>query len=382
MIKLWIQNDKCTGCGACENICPKDAIHLKPDKYGFIHPQISDTCIDCGTCKKVCEARFTRKSDNAIEPITFAAWSKDSKTRFTSTSGGVFSELAKFILASNGVIVGAQYTSNNYVEHTIIENENNLERIRQSKYIQSNIGIVFRNIKSHLKKGRLVGFCGAPCQVAGLYAYLGKDYENLFTFDFICRGMNSPKALQAWLTEIENKEGVNVSKVWFKYKIDGWKKSPRCTRIDFTDGTNIVKKQEDNLFMLGYLNANLYIRPCCGDCDFKNVPRVADITLADFWGLSFLIDDDMGTSMVLVNNEKGYSLFKNISNNIIMHERKFEEIFKENECFNSSVWINPKSKEFLLALDNMPFSEAFVKYTRPTLKKKVKRKIKRILGLV
>lgn len=381
MIKPWIQNNKCTGCGACENICQKDAIHLEPDKYGFIYPQISDTCVNCEACKKVCQSRLTRKNYNAIEPTTFAAWSKDSKIRFTSTSGGIFSELAMFILASNGLIVGAQYTSNNYVEHTIIENVNSLEKIRQSKYIQSSIGTVFRDIKKALKKGQSVGFCGAPCQVAGLYAYLGKDYDNLYTFDFICRGMNSPKALQAWLREIEDKKGVSVSRVWFKYKIDGWKKSPRCTRIDFADGSNVVKNQEDNLFMLGYLNDNLYIRPSCGDCDFKNVPRVADITLADFWGLSSSIDDDKGASMVLINNKKGHDLFENISSNLIVHERKFNEIFNENECFASSVWTNPKSEKFLLALDDMSFSEAFIKYTKPSFIKKVKKRIKKICRL-
>lgn len=152
------------------------------------------------------------------KPYTYAVWTKDSDVRFKSTSGGAFTEFAKKIIDNDGYVVGAQYDKDNLVEHVMVSDYDGIERIRQSKYIQSRIGNVYCEIKDKLNQDKLVGFCGSPCQVAGLYAYLGKDYDNLITMDFICRGMNSPKAYKAWLNEIEKKEKSKATRVWFKYK--------------------------------------------------------------------------------------------------------------------------------------------------------------------
>lgn len=160
-----------------------------------------------------------------------------------------------------------------------------MEKIRQSKYIQSDTKDIYRQIKELLGKNEYVAFCGAPCQVAALQKFLEHDYEKLLTIEFICRGMNSPKAYRAWLDEIEKREAQEVDRVWFKYKENGWKSSPRCTRVDFKKGSYKVYTGKDNLFMEGYLGPNLYIRPSCGKCEFKGLPRCGDITLADFWGI-------------------------------------------------------------------------------------------------
>ena len=313
-------------------------------------------------------------------PDTYAVWSKDSNIRYNSTSGGAFSEFAKEILAEGGVVVGAKYNDQNLVEHTIADSCSGIEELRQSKYMSSSMGDVYKKVKGELIKRNLVAFCGSPCQVAGLYSFLGKEYDNLFTMDFICRGMNSPKAFKAWLSEIEKQEGSKVKKVWFKYKDGGWKTSPRRTRLDFEDGSFKVFEGEDNLYMNGYLTSNLYIRPCCGDCQFKGVPRKSDVTFADFWGLENELDDDKGTSMLLINSEKGRYYFKKVKDNLIVHEKDFETIFSGNPMFSTSAVVPERGHDFLVDLDNMSFSEAIKKYTPQTpMWKQVARKMKRLI---
>lgn len=374
MVK-WISSDHCTGCSACSNICPVDALTLQEGKDGFRYPDIDENkCIHCDQCERICKKRI-RENENYLEPQTYAAWSKKTDIRYCSTSGGAFSELATAVLNVGGVVIGAQYNTENLVEHTVISNLDELVKIRQSKYVQSDIGLIYREIRKNLAKGRNVLFCGAPCQVAGLYVYLGENAENLLTVDFICRGVNSPKAYKAWLKELETQYNCKASRVWFKYKQNGWKNSPRCTRIDFEDGKHIILDQDENLFMKGYLDYNLYIRPSCGNCQFKSLPRQADITLADFWGVDPEIDDDKGISMILVNNEKGKEVLELVQN-LVLHERKVGEIFNGNTYFNKSVEISNKSELFLNSLDEKEFSEALKEYTKIPFGKVIKKKIK------
>ncbi len=302
--------------------------------------------------------------DRISIPITFAGWSIDEDNRYQSTSGGAFSELAKTVLNQGGIVVGAQYDENNMVEHTIIEQESDLWRIRQSKYISSNLKDIFRQIKQKLNDGMLVCFCGAPCQVAGLYAYLKEEPDNLVTIDFICRGMNSPKALRAWLDEIEEKEQSRINRVWFKYKEGGWKSSPRRVRLDFEDGHYLVVDGDNNLFMAGYLEANLYIRPSCGNCYFKGNSRKSDITLADFWGIEKELDDDKGTSLIMLNSEKGMGLFQESNHKMKYVEKDFCSIFGGNPMFSDSVSVSKRAHAFLTDLDTMPFSKAIKKQRR------------------
>ncbi len=383
MKQIWLSKDECTGCGMCADTCPVKAITMKRDDTGFVYPNIDTKCIDCNLCEKRCLNRLKLNIDNFSIPLTYAAWSKDENTRFYSTSGGLFSELAKYVLECGGVVAGAAYNKKNLVEHIIINSDKDLKFIRQSKYIQSDTNHVYYKIKKLLDQKKLVAFCGAPCQVAALYSFLDNQYYyNLITLDFICRGVNSSKAYISWLDEIEKNLGKKVTKVWFKYKKFGWKKSPKCTRLDFEDGTCCVMNQNDNLFMNGYLKDNLYIRPSCGKCNFKDVPRNADITLADFWGIDSKFDDDHGVSMVLINNSKGKNIFKNISDRIVFNRRDFKEIYKENICFNNSVMVPKKSAEFLRALDKYSFSVALKKYSKQekyfiNIVKQFIRKIKR-----
>lgn len=295
-------------------------------------------------------------------PDTYAVWSKNQDTRYCSTSGGAFTEFAKVIIANGGLVVGAKYNSENLVEHDLIDNCEDIEKLRQSKYMSSSMGEIYKRVKAELITGKLVAFCGSPCQVAGLYSFLQKEYDNLFTMDFICRGMNSPKAFKAWLSEIVQKEESEVTKVWFKYKEGGWKTSPKRTRLDFKNGKYRIYEGDDNLYMYGYLTSNLYIRPCCGDCHFKGVPRKSDVTFADFWGIDRELDDDGGISMLLINSEKGRTYFQKIYSNLNVFEKDFNSIFDGNPMFSTSAEIPEKGHDFLVDLDNLSFSENLKKY--------------------
>lgn len=357
---------RCTGCSACANICPKNAIEMIADESGFLYPVVNhDLCVECGMCTKTCPL-LDERFEFSSPLLLFAAWNKNQSVRIKSTSGGIFSELAYRIVNEGGCVVGAVYNEDNQIEHCIVYDEAGIERVRQSKYAQSEIGTVYSQIKEELKEKKVL-FCGTPCQVAGLKKFLKSKSDNLITVDFICRGVNSPKALQAWIKEIELEHRSTVQSIWFKYKEDGWHKSPKCTKVTFANGLEAVYKGKDNSFMCGYLGPNLYIRPCCGNCAFKGEKRVSDITLGDFWGIDEKLDDDQGTSLVMINSEQGQVLFEGVKDKLFWESKNVEDIVAGNVCFNQSVSINKRSESFLRELDSKGFSETVKKYSKKSL---------------
>lgn len=379
-----IDKTSCTGCGCCANICPESCISMEPDACGFLYPVIdSSKCIACDICVSACPVENRGKiTESTLRPDVYAAWSNNPETRYTSTSGGAFSELALSVVRRNGVVCGAAYDRNNLVEHLIIDGEKGIERVRQSKYVQSDTRDVYCRIRDLLLAGRPVLFCGTPCQVAALKSFLGKEYDGLRTIDFICRGVNSPKAYSAWLDQLESNHSGKVTRVWFKYKAYGWKKSPRCTRVDFENGESVILNAESNTFMKGYLDCNLYLRPSCADCRFKGVERSSDITLADFWRISGELDDDKGTSMLMINTPAGRQLLEQTMDRLTAALRPFEEIAAGNACFDGSVKINNNSEKFLSSLDSLPFDDAIKEYLRVPLTEKVRRIIRRTVNKV
>lgn len=372
-----IKKEICTGCNACYNVCPKNCIKMKDDKLGFRYPSVNyDECIKCKKCLNICPSlNNVSLEDKWKEPKIFASWSLDEDIRFNSTSGGVFSELAKVILKNGGFVVAAKYNEKNLVEHCMIEKEEQLNIIRQSKYIQSDIGTIYKTIKNKLLENKEVAFCGSPCQVAGLLSFLEKKYDNLITFDFVCRGVNSPKAYLKYLEMLEKKYKSKIKRVWFKNKTYGWNRF--STRIDFENGKKYIKDRYTDLFMRGYIEENLYMRESCFECKYKDFPRVADITLADFWGVGAIdskLDPDKGTSLVMVNSEKGNELFNLIGENTFQKECTIESAFPGNVCITKSAPRNPKSVEFLKMLDNESFKYCFKKSVQNNKIKRLKSK--------
>lgn len=374
--ELWLPEKECTGCGACENACPKDVLKIELQPDGHLQPVASEGCIGCNQCITVCKGRIELPARGTRRPLAYAAWTKDSALRYSSTSGGLFSELARAILADGGIVYGAAYDADCCVFHESAASLEDLVALRQSKYVQSEVKLTFRTIKADLKAGRKVLFCGTPCQVAGLRSFLSKDYEGLYLMDFVCRGVNSPLAYRYWLKELGESCGSEVSRVWFKYKEGGWKSSPKRTRIDFKNGSHVVLAGADNSFMCGYLDSNLFLRPSCSTCQFKGFPRQGDVTVADFWGVDSTLDDDKGTSLVLVSSEKGRKLFDAVEPRVVSFLRDFDEILAGNICINASVSANSKMQEFMDMLPDIGFEAALAECSRRSFMARAASKIK------
>ena len=311
---LSIPHSKCTGCEACGNACPKNAITMEPDGEGFLFPQVNESlCIDCGKCRKVCpvgENPFV--SENHVEPECYAMWA-ENEIRAKSSSGGVFTLLGKWAIENGGAVAGAAYTPDCYsVAHQIAETEAELAPLRGSKYVQSEMGMTYRQVKEILQADRPVLFTGCPCQVAGLYKFLGKDYQNLYTVELVCHGVPAQSIFAKFVKEQEQVVGSKAQSVNMRDKtVAEW--DPAMS-IHFANGKKGEWKRNQSSYLRAFLNL-LDIRPSCGNCQFAKLPRVADLTIADFWDVHRFdpkLDDRKGTSAVLVNNEKGRFLLSKI----------------------------------------------------------------------
>ncbi|MCD7835994.1 MAG: 4Fe-4S binding protein, partial [Lachnospiraceae bacterium] len=237
---LELKNEKCTGCEACTNICEYDAIQMHRNKEGFLYPIIDyEKCIKCNKCQSVCPLNKNIKGSSDSDIEVYAMKSKNKELRIHSTSGGAFSELAQIILNDGGSVAGAVYKQDWSVKHKLIGDINQLELLRRSKYQQSEIGLLYREIETKLNNNFKVLFCGAPCQAAGLKCYLNKDYDNLYICDFICRGVPSPGLFQAYLKYLKEIYGSEITSVWMKNKRNGW--HSLTTVISFLDGNEYVK---------------------------------------------------------------------------------------------------------------------------------------------
>jgi coenzyme F420-reducing hydrogenase beta subunit len=278
-----------------------------------------------------------------------------------STSGGVFSEFAKQILAEGGVCYGAAYDKDFTIRHTRIDKVEDLPKIRQSKYYQSRIGDSYRQVKKDLEAGLKVMFCGAPCQANGLSAYLKKDYDNLFIVDFICHSVSSEKAFKAYLRELESVYKSKASNIWFKNKANGWHKFG--TRIDFENKEEYyLRPWPEDYYMRGFLTYRCFQRPSCHNCSFKEYKRSADVTLADFWGLKWnnpnvTDDQENGVSIVMIHTQKAENLFKNfVSKNMYYEEHKIDEIPPKNGGLFSCQRVGLYRDFFFENVDKVPYS--------------------------
>ena len=297
----------CTGCTACASICPKDAISMLRDRQGFACPTVDpEKCIHCGRCTGVCPALRERGPGHL--PAAFAAWNRDTRVLRESTSGGVFTALAELILEQGGVVYGAAMDARQHLRHVACFRREDLRYLRGAKYVQSDLGETFREIREALQK-RPVLFSGTPCQVDGLYRFLGSRPENLTTCDLVCQGVPSPGVWEAMARSIEARKGKGLQSVRFRDKVAGWKES-HFTAV-YQDGT----MDTGPLFATGYGRAfgrALFLRSCCHRCAYANLNRPGDFTLGDFWGLG---PDELpeqqllGVSLLLVNSAHGSYLF-------------------------------------------------------------------------
>lgn len=375
---------KCCGCSACFNVCPTNAIEMAEDEYGFKYPVVNkEKCINCGLCEKKCPI-LNKKEKNNNTPKSYACYNKDENIREKSSSGGIFSLFAEYILDKGGVVFGAAFNSKNIVEHIYIDNREDLYKLRTSKYVQSTIGNTYKEVKKFLDNGRYVLFTGTPCQVNGLFSYLGKEYENLYTQDFICHGVPSPKVWRKYLKYRKNQDNQEPININFRDKSEGWENFSLA--FEYKKGSYRKDLTED-LYMKAFLR-EACLRDSCYKCFFKEKNRRTDVTIADFWGIQNLLpelNDNKGVSLLIVNTDKGEKLKKSIDDKIICKETEFEKSIIYNISMYTSVEKPRSRKNFFKNLDNMEFDELVKKYTvisKLTFRKKVIRKLKKILKKV
>ena len=279
MINITNKKD-CCGCNACFDACPQKAISLKIDIEGFWYPEVDPSkCVECGLCENVCpQLNVEKLKKNEFEkPICFAAIHKNVETRFGSTTGGLFSALAEQMYAEGGYVGGAIYREDWSVAHFISNNPEDLQRLRQSKYSQSDTRGFYSDVKKLLNAGEKVLVCGTPCQMAGLRQFLRKDYENLIIVDFICKSITSPKFYAKYLDYWERKAKSKLVCFKFKDKELGWRNLVK--RFDFSNGKSMYSRAKDkDLYSTAY-HGNIVSRPSCYDCKFKGFPRIADLAL-------------------------------------------------------------------------------------------------------
>lgn len=299
--------DTCTGCDACRAGCPKDAITMTADAEGFLYPVIDPAkCVCCGRCTAICPALRTR--EQKCLPAVFAAWNKDDAIRKDSTSGGVFSLLAQHALEDGGVVFGAAFDQNLRLRHIACFSTEELWHLRGAKYVQSDLKNTYREVRKWLET-RPVLFSGTPCQVDGLYQYLGSRPENLTTCDLVCHGVPSPGVWEDMVRSIESRKKKKLQAVRFRNKVAGWHDSHFTTL--YADGS----VDSAPLFRTEYGRAfgkALFLRPCCYRCPYTSMTRVGDFTLGDFWGLrpDELPDQQIkGVSLLLVNTAHGSHVF-------------------------------------------------------------------------
>jgi len=345
-------------------VCPVQAIRMVKDEMDFEYAQIDETkCIRCGKCLKVCSEIAKPVLATTSKPAVYSCWNKDENTRLMSTSGGIFSALARAVIKAGGYVCGAVYNEQLLVEHRLTNRLEDIEKLRQSKYIQSNLKDVFPQIKTLLQKGEKVLFAGSPCQCAGLRKYLGAELENLILVDFICLGVNAPKAYKKYLQFLEEKYRSKIVSVQFKNKDFGW--NTFHTKVVFEDGQIYYGPRKEDPFYKGFIGAHsLYFRESCYNCSFKGFPRMADISLGDFWGVSKKYDADKGTSVVMLNSAKAERLFEAVKPDIVAYKQSLKTAERGNPALHICKPMPGAYKQIKKDLQALNFGEFIAKYTK------------------
>lgn len=353
----------CCGCQACANVCPKNCISMQADEEGFLYPHVdTSTCVNCGLCEKVCPILHKPQTYPVLQ--AYAAKHTSTEIKLKSSSGGMFSALAEVILYEGGVVFGAAFDSDWNVVHTYAENVEDLDNLRRSKYVQSNIGNTYRQAKAFLDGGRKVLFTGTPCQIAGLRNYLGKEYNNLVTADIICHAAPSPAVWQKFLHE--NLDVPAIKAINFREKKIGW--STFYLSFLTPHGLNVHGNRKrlsekvlfhcraaaaiiyHNVFLRAFLQ-ELINRSSCHACHFKGLKeRLSDFTLGDLWGqwpgLITKQDKKYGMSALLVNTEKGQTYFTKIQTALTCQAVDAARVAQFNSALDRSTVVHPKRVEF------------------------------------
>lgn len=325
--------EKCTGCASCASICPKQAIRMVADKHGFFYPEINqDLCIECGLCIKHCHV-CENKDCTTESKLIYGVQTKNARIRQEASSGGVVPILARHFLRKNLAVVGAVFDSEFKVHEDICfsEEEYKSKAFVRSKYVQSETRDCFTKVKETLAQGKEVLFIGTPCQVAAIKSFTGAP-EKLYTVDFVCHGGPSPKVFQNYLKYQMERFGSEISAVDFRIKKPSW--SVSSIRLRFKNGKEYTGNMLEDPYCIAF-TSNTILRQGCYQCKYAGSNRPGDMTVCDFWGYKdkndALITDEKGTSVVIVNNQKGERLFSEVKDEFRIAERSFSEVSSSNE---------------------------------------------------
>ncbi|EHA0993356.1 4Fe-4S dicluster domain-containing protein [Clostridium perfringens] len=359
-ILLFSNKNNCCGCGACLNICPKDAIEMKVDEFGFEYPEIDEQlCIHCGLCKTVCD--YQDMSDLHLTKEAYAGASKNISILKKSASGGVFSTLAKNILDENGIVYGVSMDNIDSIlmtRHIRIKESRELDKLQGSKYVQSSTGYTFRLVKEDLEKGFKVLYSGTPCQIAGLKKFLKKKYRNLVTIEIICHGVPSGQMFQDFIKGIEINNDIKIQEFKFRDKSKG---QGMVSNIKYKtkkgEVENCIKNGKTISYFSLFLKSLIY-RENCYSCPYAQEERCADITLGDYWGFHQEHPDEEkmaglsnsnGVSCILVNTEIGINFISKYKSDLILVKSEFEKISRHNDQLKLPSQYN-KKRDLLLNL--------------------------------
>jgi len=336
MISVFSNREDCYGCSACQHICPQSAIGMNPDEEGFLYPNINeDLCVDCGRCTEICPVTHKGNYKKNDMPRFYVARHKSQEVLWQSTSGGAFTAISDVILRQNGVIYGADYDEDFHVLHQRAETPEKRDRMRISKYVQSDMGDTYIQIKADLQEGRMVLFTGTPCQAAGLRGFMGTSplMDRLFICDLICHSIPSPLIWEEYKQLLERENGGKLVSVQFRSKKDGWSRANSNKGFLFTTDKSPEIQEDDRFYQL-FFKVGAITRPSCSQCPFTDIHRVSDLTIADYWGIEKYSPewfDPLGVSVIIVNSPKGADLFDQCQQELHSEERPKEESLNEQK---------------------------------------------------
>lgn len=365
---LYETKSKCCGCTACFSACPVQAIEMKPDYEGFLYPQIdNEKCIHCGACERVCPVKhFKEPKTGYLKTIVLRA--KDKKVLADSTSGGFITPFVEYVIKNDGIVCGASYSSDFKVEHVIIDSKKllckEMEKLRGSKYVQSNLGNVYKRIKNSLDEGQMVCFIGTTCQTTGLATYLGKKYDNLFLIDVVCHGTPSPRLFEKYIEYQEKKYKSCIKSIAFRNKTYGYHSG--TMKIVFENGKKYYGSARVD-YMLKSFFKEISSRPSCYECKFKTKKRYSDYTIYDAWHAGKMIgkDDDKGYTNVIIHTEKALELLKIINDSYELHEVDGDTAIRyDGIMVTNSARPHPKREEYYKDLNEMDLDKLVEKYIR------------------
>lgn len=368
---------ECTGCSACYNACGCCAISMIENNEGFLKPQINqDKCVDCGRCVKVCPANNDLPLYLPTE--SFACHAKDVEEQLTSSSGGVASMISRVFIENDGVVYGCMMSTGYKAYHTRVDKLKDIDQLKGSKYVQSNIGTIYRDVRKDLMNDKRVLFIGTPCQVSGLKFYLSKEYDNLYTLDFVCHGVPSQRILDGAISSLSKSHNLDGTRLQFRFK-EQHKKSVDhifCKGADaksreyksifslhFVDGQGTVRYSERypfSKYITGYLTA-LFYRESCYVCRYAVPKRISDLTCGDFMESEIeklLPGGHRKISMLCVNTIKGKYLFESVKNSLEVISVDYSKVVECHNQLHHPMPRNPKRQVFMDSFVSYGFEEA------------------------